>query len=104
MDREQLLSLIKSRLRKAHGTRLERVVLYGSEARGTAGAGSDIDLLVVLAGPISLWRDLRTSIDALYDLQLELDRSIHVVPVGEEVYRTGRYALCRVAMEEGVAA
>jgi predicted nucleotidyltransferase len=44
-------------------------VLYGSEARGTAHPDSDVDLLVLLRGPVSLGKDLKTIIDALYPLQ-----------------------------------
>ena len=32
---------------QGQGLRISKVILYGSRARGTAGAGSDIDLLVV---------------------------------------------------------
>lgn len=33
---------------QGQGLRISKVILYGSRARGTAGAGSDIDFLVVL--------------------------------------------------------
>lgn len=32
---------------QGQGLRISKIILYGSQARGTAGAGSDIDLLVV---------------------------------------------------------
>ena len=35
--------------------RIRRVSLLGSRARGTADAGSDIDLLVEFASPVSLF-------------------------------------------------
>jgi predicted nucleotidyltransferase len=31
----------------------ERIILFGSHARGEAGPDSDVDLLVVLSGPLS---------------------------------------------------
>jgi uncharacterized protein len=48
------------------------IILYGSRARGDAGAGSDWDLLVLLDGPVDYARatDVR---HRLYDLELARD-------------------------------
>src|SRR5437773_12495699 len=86
MDRPQLLGETKHRLSRAHGRRLRGVVLYGSEARGEAGADSDVDLLVFLDGPIDYGKDLRTNISALYDLVLALERPISAQPVAVAAY------------------
>ena len=102
MDREELLSRIKNYLQDAHGDRLRDVILYGSEARGDAEPDSDIDLMVLLDGPIKLWKDIQTSVYALYDLQLEIIRPIHAMPVDVEVFRAGEYALYRNAKREGI--
>ena len=102
MDREQLLNRIKSCLQDTYGDRLRGVVLYGSEARGEAEPDSDIDLLVLLKGPIELWNDIRTSVHSLYDLQLEVIRPIHAMPVDVEAFRAGKYAVYRNAKREGV--
>ncbi len=102
MDKEQLLHRIKSCLQDTYGDRLQGVVLYGSEARGEAEPDSDIDLLVLLKGPIELWNDIQTSVYALYDLQLEVIRPIHAMPVDVEVFQAGEYALYRNAKREGV--
>ena len=102
MNREELLNQIKNRLQQAHGDRLQGIVLYGSESRGDADPDSDIDLLVLLRGPIKLWDDIQTNVHALYDLQLELDRPIHAMPVDIEVFGAGEYALYRNAKKEGI--
>jgi len=104
MDRPQLLSEIKHRLSRAHGPRLRGVVLYGSEARGEAGADSDVDLLVLLDGPIDYGKDLRTNIEALYDLVLLLERPISAKPVDVVAYEVARYPLYRNAKAEGLMA
>jgi predicted nucleotidyltransferase len=101
-DTQTLAARLKAHLQKAFGDRLRGVVLYGSEARRDATPESDIDLLVLLAGPVALGQDLWTCIDALYPLQLEMGRPIHPLPVDAKVYEKGEYALYRNARRDGV--
>jgi len=99
---EAVLARIRALLTEAFGTRLQGVVLYGSEARGTAGPDSDADILVLLRGPVKLGKDLRTAIDAIYPLLLELERPIHALPVDAAAYAEGGFSLYRNARREGV--
>jgi predicted nucleotidyltransferase len=93
---------IHALLDDAFGDRLQSVVLYGSEARGTADSDSDADLLVLLRGPVALGKDLKTIIDALYPLQLDIERPIHALPVDATAYAEGEFSLYRNAHKEGV--
>lgn len=97
-----VLARIRALLATAFGKRLQGAVLYGSEARGAASPDSDADLLVLLTGPVALGRDLRTAIDALYPLVLELERPIHALPVDAAAYAEGDFSLYRNARREGV--
>jgi uncharacterized protein len=102
MDRQALLEAIRQRLLGAHGRRLHGVVLYGSEARGESRPDSDIDVLVLLEGPVDYTRDLRANIDALYELVLALERPISAKPVDIDAYEAAAYPLYRSAKAEGV--
>ena len=102
LDKHSLLASIKARLKSVFGSRLRGVVLYGSEARGEATPDSDIDVLVLLTGPVVFGRDLETIIQALYPLQLELERVLEAVPIDEADYLRGDYAWYRRAQEEGI--
>ena len=89
-------------LQTLYGKRLKGVVLYGSSARGTDNAESDIDLMVLLAGPVDPALEIRQIWTVLYPVQLESDRLLSVVPGDVESYERGEYALYRGAKAEGV--
>ena len=103
MRRQQLLRQIKARLTDAHGDRLRGVVLYGSEARGDARADSDVDLLVLLDGPVDYGRDLERNLDALFPLSLEIGRRISAKPVSADEYAMVDCPLYENARREGIA-
>lgn len=102
MEREELHRELKRRLREAFGDRLKGVVVYGSEARGEAAADSDIDVMVLLEGPLNLWEDIKTGVNATYDLTLELGRPVHPDPVDAEEFEKGEFALYRNVKKEGI--
>jgi len=104
MERDELLIRIKTPLAEAFGPRLRGIVLYGSEARGQSEPDSDIDVLVLLAGPFDFGQDLTTCIDALYPLVLETGRPIDVMPVEQSVYEAQEFALYRNVKREGISA
>ena len=86
MNRNKLLQEIKKRLQNSYGDRLKGVVLYGLEARGDVSEDSDIDVLVLLDGPIRLWKELHTIIHSLYSLNLSCGRPISAKPVDAESF------------------
>ena len=104
MTRERLLSEIKSRLVAAYGDRLRGVVLYGSEARGDARPDSDIDVLVLLDGPVQSWEDIKCGSDALYSLMLDIGRTIDAMPVDIRQYERCAAPLYADARREGITA
>lgn len=57
---------IRARLQTAFRDRLREVLLFGSAARREARPDSDLDLMVLLEGPVRLGRDLETIVQALY--------------------------------------
>ena len=99
---DEVLQQIKSRLRAAFGDRLRGILLYGSEARHEAAKDSDIDLLVLLTGPVDEGQDSWTCIRALYPVVLELERPIHAKPTDVCAYETQQLPLYQSARQEGI--
>jgi len=88
---------------RAHGARLRGLILYGSEARSEAKPDSDIDLLVLLEGPLNYGRDMETCLRAVYSLVLETGRPISAKPVCAEQYDKADIPLYQTARREGIA-
>ena len=55
---DPVLSRFRAALDETYGKRLERVVLFGSRARGDARPDSDYDIAVFINDPGELWDDL----------------------------------------------
>ena len=88
-------------LREHYGSRLKGVVLYGSVARGEPGPQSDVDLLVLLEGPLDYPRELRRIVDLLYPKQLESPYLISAKPAPYSRFERGSLQLYRNAKREG---
>jgi hypothetical protein len=61
-----------------------------------------VDILVLLTGPVALGRELRTIIETLYPLQLDMDRVLEAFPVDEADYLRGDSAWYRHVQKEGI--
>lgn len=99
---EPVLQKCRAVLQALYRERFKGVVLYGSCARGTDRAESDIDLMVLLEGPVDAAREIRRIWQVLYPVQLESERLLSVLPVDVARYDQGAYALYREAKEKGV--
>ena len=76
---QNILSELKTRLTELYGDRLERLVLYGSQARGDAQPDSDIDVLVVLKGEVNPWQEIIRCENIISDIALRYE--VHISPM-----------------------
>lgn len=97
-----VLSELKDRLSDLYGDRLVELILYGSQARGDAEDGSDIDVLVVLRGQVNACDEIERSGDIVARLSLDNDVVISCVFLSEDYYLRRNGPLLRNVRREGV--
>jgi predicted nucleotidyltransferase len=87
-------------LRRLYGERLQKVILFGSWARGDAHPESDIDLLVVLDRFDNSWKEHERMSDILYRHSLDNDTVVSALVVNEHDYAVAqRPVLIRIRAE-----
>jgi uncharacterized protein len=93
-----VLDDIVQRIVKA--ARPEKIILFGSAARGTMGPDSDVDLLVIKGGRFNRTRVLDVSYRALWGVDAPVD-VIVVTPEEVEQYRDASFLVIHSALREG---
>jgi predicted nucleotidyltransferase len=84
---DPVLSRFRAALDEIYGTRLERVVLYGSRARGDERPDSDYDIAVFIEDPGSLGGELHRLASLTTDILLDTGAVISAVPFRAGAYR-----------------
>jgi predicted nucleotidyltransferase len=83
---DPVLRRFRAALDEIYGKRIERVVLFGSRARGDAREDSDYDIAVFLKDLTDRWRELDRLADLGTEILEETGEFIHAMP-----YRAGSY-------------
>ena len=84
---DPILARFRAALDGLYGDRLERVVLFGSRARGDAHRDSDYDVAVFLRDLTDRWREARRLSVIETDILAETDAFIHSMPYPAGSYR-----------------
>ncbi len=100
---KQAIEEFKEMVRSLYGPRLRGIVLYGSWARGDATEDSDIDLLVIIDGPIVPGKEIDRMLDISTDLDLKYGILLSVYPVSASDYLTVNSPLLLNVRREGLA-
>ena len=97
------LQQLRAGLEAQYGDRLDRVLLYGSQARGDAGPESDVDVLVVLEGEVDALLEIHRNSYLVAGLSLEHDVVISCVYMSAEELEEGDDPFLRNVRREAVA-
>jgi predicted nucleotidyltransferase len=79
------------------------MVLFGSQARGDAESGSDIDVLVVLKGKMSPCEEIARTSEITAGLSLQQNEVLSCVFVSDDQFQQERSPLLINVRREGVA-
>src|SRR3990170_7953813 len=99
---ENILHELKQELKRVYKNRLVSLILYGSYARGEAGADSDIDV-VVLKGNVVPGREIDCMLDIITDLGLKYNTLISIYPVSENSMQSVKSPLLLNVHAEGIS-
>ena len=99
---DQILREFRDGLEQIYGSRLIRVVLFGSQARDEAEADSDIDVMLVLQGAVDPNREIQRLSSFTSGLSLKHDVVISCVYLSEENYDNEQSPLMLNVRREGV--
>ena len=88
---DPILKRFRAALDELYGDRAERVVLFGSRARGDAREDSDYDIAVFIKNPGDLWDELGTLSEITTAILIDTDAVISAKPfiAGSDKARTG---------------
>ena len=84
---EPILTRYRAALTELYGDRIERVVLFGSRARGDAKADSDYDVALFLKDLPDKWAEIGRLADLQLDIMETTGVEVHTMP-----FRAGRWS------------
>jgi predicted nucleotidyltransferase len=98
---DPVVKRFRAALDATYGDRIERVVLFGSRARGDARQDSDYDVAVFLKHLADRWQEVDRIVPLVTDILYEEGAFIHAMP-----HRSGSYEdrtpLMREIRREGI--
>ena len=98
---DPILQQFRAALTELYGDRIERVVLYGSRARGDAKPDSDYDVALFLKGPTDTWEER----DRIFELEESIrdatGADIRTIPLAAESW-TKRTPLMHEIRKDGL--
>ena len=99
---QMIVTELRRQLQALYGERLARLILFGSQARGDAEPGSDIDILAVLHGEVDPGEEITRTGQIMAALSLEHDVVISCAFVASDRYATEHSPFLLNVRREGV--
>jgi uncharacterized protein len=101
-DLAVVIAELRKGLEELYGRRFRNLLLYGSYARGDQWEGSDVDLLVLLDGPVDTGREILRLEPIAWPLSLDHGIVLSVMPVSYEAYQKGETSFLRIIRKDAM--
>ena len=98
----RIVAELREGLEELYGPRLERLVLFGSQARGDAAPDSDVDVLVVLHGEVRPVEEIRRTGGLVSELSLRSGTDVAVSFMSADRFRSESSPFVLDMRREGV--
>ncbi len=104
-DKTIILQDLKKHLQEKYANAINHVILFGSQAKGTATENSDYDILILLNRDYS-HQDENTILDLCYDIDLKYNIIIdaHLLSLAELSTLRGKQPIFSNAINSGIYA
>ena len=103
-DLAEVVLELRRGLEDLYGERFGDLLLYGSYARGEQREGSDVNLLLLLDGPVETGREILRIEPVAWPLSLDHGIVLSVLPVNHEAYQKGETSFLRIIRKDAVHA
>jgi len=101
-ETQKILADLRQSLEGLYGERFVKMVLYGSQARGDSEPESDIDVLVVLKGPVSPCDEIARTINDVAEISFRNNVVLACFFVSEEQFEREQSPLLLNVRREGI--
>jgi predicted nucleotidyltransferase len=98
---DTILRHFRAKLYETYGSRLDRVVLFGSRARGDARPDSDYDIAVFIDTPGSFWEEVDRLVELETDLLYDTGTVVNAIPFAPTAW-DDRTSLMREIRHQGI--
>lgn len=98
----KILAELRQYLAALYGERLVDVILFGSQARGDAVEGSDIDLMIILQGEVWPGAEIKRTGGIVAELSLKYDVLVSTIFESEEDFQLRGSPLLINVRREGI--
>ncbi|HET9229636.1 MAG TPA: nucleotidyltransferase domain-containing protein [Thermoanaerobaculia bacterium] len=95
---------LRKGLKDLYEGRFRDLLLYGSYARGEQREGSDVNLLLLLEGPVETGREILRIEPIAWPLSLDHGIVLSVLPVNHEAYEKGETSFLRIIRKDALHA
>ena len=99
---DPVLQKFRSAITRLYGDRIERIVLFGSRARGDAKPDSDYDVALFLRDLTDHWKEVGRIVELEIALRDETDADIHTLPFPAGRWRDPASPLMYEIRKDGV--